>query len=308
VEEGAGGVEWRCRGITWDGGVPGLRWHGGRVSPLVYGRELAFRATGVRRCAGARGTPCPLGAGIPGRATGGRCPECARLDRAHSVAADTLADDPRPYRVYLAWFGPGMTKVGITGEARGDARLLEQGAVTFSWLGRGPLMAARRTEEVLRQALGVPDRVPYERKRAARHVLPDAAERAREVEELHGRAGAVGGWAETLEPLPCAPRDHAAAFGLDRPGGLPPLSGTVTELVDGGVVTGRLLAAAGPDLHLLDPAGRCLALDTRLMGGWVLERPGAGGAGGGAGSAVEGTAFSVPVSGVVTPDRQQGLF
>ncbi|MFF8511223.1 DUF2797 domain-containing protein [Streptomyces sp. NPDC015492] len=274
-------MEWRCRGITWAGGEPGLRWWGGRVSALAYGQQLAFRAVGERRCPGARGNPCPLDAVVSGRATGGRCAECARLDRTHSVAADTFLDDPQPYRVYLAWFGPGMTKVGITAEARGEARLLEQGAVTFGWLGRGPLMAARRTEEVLRQALGVPDRVAYERKRAARHALPSAAERAAEVRELYGRAREVGGWTETLEPLEFAARDHAAVFGLD---GLPPLAGTVTELVDGGVVSGRLLAAAGPDLHLLDPGGRCVALDTRLMGGWALR--GAG----------EGVALSVPVA------------
>ncbi|MFD3727974.1 DUF2797 domain-containing protein [Streptomyces sp. NPDC058671] len=272
-------MEWWCRGITWSGGVPGLRWRGGKVSALSYGQQLAFRAVGERRCPGARGNPCPLDAVVSGRATGGRCPECARLDRAHSVAADTFLDDPQPYRVYLAWFGPGMTKVGITAESRGDARLLEQGAVTFSWLGRGPLMAARRTEEVLRQALGVPDRVAYERKRAARHALPSAPDRAGEVEALHRRAGEVGGWTETLEPLEFVPRDHVEAFHLD---GLPPLAGTVSELVDGGVVSGRLLAAAGPDLHLLDPGGRCLALDTRLMGGWVLR------------SAEEGHPFSVP--------------
>ncbi|MCX5391999.1 DUF2797 domain-containing protein [Streptomyces sp. NBC_00094] len=277
-------MEWRCRGLGWAGGVPGLRWRGGRVSALVYGQELGFRAVGVRRCPGARGNACPLEAVVSGRATGGRCGECARLDRAHSVAADTLLDDPQPYRVYLAWFGPGMTKVGITAEARGEARLLEQGAVAFSWLGRGPLMAARRTEEVLRQALGVPDRIAYERKRAVRHALPPVEERAREVEELHRRAREVGGWTETLEPLEFAPRDHVGAFRLD---GLPPLDGTVTELVDGGVVTGRLLAAAGPDLHLLDPGGRCLALDTRLMGGWALQ--GVQGAG-------EGAVFSVPVA------------
>ncbi|CAO0827451.1 hypothetical protein SMICM17S_01872 [Streptomyces microflavus] len=100
------------------------------------------------------------------------------------MAADTLLDDPRTYRVYLAWFGPGMVKVGITREERGAARLREQGAVAFTWLGRGPLMAARRTEEVLRAALGVPDRIPYARKRAVRGRLPGEQER-------FGRGGGV---------------------------------------------------------------------------------------------------------------------
>ncbi|MFF9842450.1 DUF2797 domain-containing protein [Streptomyces sp. NPDC013740] len=259
---------WRSAGMSWQGGRPGLRWDGGRVSSLSYGRVIGFRAVGERRCAGARGNACPLGALVGGRSTGGRCPDCARLDRAHSVAADTLLDDPRPYRVYLAWFGPGMVKVGITREERGDARLLEQGAVAFSWLGRGPLMAARRTEEVLRHALAVPDRIPYARKRLVRAALPPAADRAREVEELYGRAEGVGAWAETLERLPCEVHDHVGAFRLD---GLPALDASVVELVPDGVVSGRLRAAAGPDLHLLDRDGRHLALDTRLLTGWGIE-------------------------------------
>ncbi|MGW5420153.1 DUF2797 domain-containing protein [Streptomyces sp. NPDC003943] len=264
-----GMVVWRSKGVSWRDGAPALRWAGGRVSPLAYGRDIAFRAVGERHCAGARGNACPLAAVVSGRSTGGRCPECARLDRAHSVAADTIADDPRPYRVYLAWSGPGMVKVGITAEERGDARLLEQGAVAFSWLGRGPLMAARRTEEVLRHALAVPDRVPYARKRAVRHTLPPAAEREREIGELYGRATGVPAWAETLEVLPCEVHDHGRLFGLDA---LTSYAAAVTELVDGGVVAGRLLAAAGPDLHLLDRAGRTVVLDTRLLTGWDLRR------------------------------------
>lgn len=265
------------------------------MSALVYGQALAFRAVGARMCPGARGNPCPLAATVPGRSTGAQCPECARLDRAHSVAADTIADDPRPYRVYLAWFGPGMTKVGITAEERGPARLLEQGAVAFCWLGRGPLMAARRTEELLRHALKVPDRIPYDRKRVVRHALPGPDARRREIEELYGRATALPGWTETLERLDFRAYDHGDAFGLH---GLPPLSATVTELVDDGVVAGRLLAAAGPDLHLLDPEGRCLALDTRLVRGWglVAVRSGAGtDTGTGTGTGFGDHAVTVPV-------------
>ncbi|WP_030752364.1 DUF2797 domain-containing protein [Streptomyces griseus] len=294
---GGGRSVWRSGGIGWAGGSPGLRWWGGRVSPVAYGRPLALRAAGGRACAGVRGNPCPTGAAVPERSTGGLCPECARLDRAHSVAADTFADDPRPYRVYLAWFGPGTVKVGITGEHRGSVRLLEQGAVAFCWLGRGPLMAARRTEEVLRQALGVPDRVPYERKRALRVAPPDAAARRGEVEELYGRALGVGGWGETLEALPFTAYDHGDAFGL---GELPALDGTVTALVDGGTVTGRVLAAAGPDLHLRDPGGRHLVLDGRLLAGWGLER------------AAEDASWSVPVGAAprAADERsgQEGLF
>ncbi|MFD0022705.1 DUF2797 domain-containing protein [Streptomyces sp. NPDC058382] len=300
-------MDWQCTGLRWpeERGGPVLGWRRGREvrgSALTYGTEFGFRATGVRSCSGARGNVCPLGAVVSARSTGGRCPECGRLDRAHSVAADTIPDDPRTYRVYLAWFGPGMVKVGITAEARGAARLREQGAVVFSWLGRGPLMAARRAEELLRAAFGVPDRIPYARKRAVRAGLPVAAERAGEVAELYGRAVALdgGGWPEALERLPFEAVDHAGLFGIAgtaASGGIGEVGGisesrlgesrgpgeacgragalrAVTGLVDGGAVAGRLVAAAGPDLHLKTGTDGVVVVDTRLMTGWTLAAAG----------------------------------
>ncbi|MEU0256789.1 DUF2797 domain-containing protein [Streptomyces sp. NPDC006184] len=261
---------WRCAGLRWVGGGPVLEWGGGRRSALPWGKRIVFAVPegGVRRCVGARGNACARGAAVPGRSTGARCEECARLDRAHSVAADTIADDPRPYRVYLAWFGPGLVKVGITALERGPARLLEQGAVCFSWLGTGPLMAARRTEELLRAALRVPDRIAYAEKRAVRSALPGTeAERATEVQELHARAVALTGWPETLRREVCEVTDHVRAFGLD---GVPAALGEVTGLVPGGAVHGELVAAAGPDLHLAVAGLGVVVLDTRLMTGWEL--------------------------------------
>jgi hypothetical protein len=120
---------------------------------------------------------------------------------------------------------------------------------------------------VLRAALGVPDRIPYDAKRAVRSELPgDAGERGAEVAALHARAAALPGWPEALERMPPEVVDHAGVFGLD---GLPPATGTVRELVPGGLVEGRLLAAAGPDLHLRTGQG-VLVLDTRLLPGWPL--------------------------------------
>ncbi|MFD7277305.1 DUF2797 domain-containing protein [Streptomyces sp. NPDC059862] len=271
---------WRCSGLRWAAGGPELVWSGGRASALTWGKRVAFGVVegGVRTCAGARGHACPGRAGVPGRSTGARCEECARLDRAHSVAADAVPDDPRPYHVYLAWFGPGMVKVGITAVERGPARLLEQGAVCFSWLGAGPLMAARRAEELLRAALRVPDRIPYAEKRAVRAVLPGTeAERAAEIEELHGRAVTLGGWPDSLAREPFRAVDHVRAFGLK---GAPRAVGEVSELVAGGVVSGELVAAAGPDLHLATGGRGVVVLDTRLMTGWGLVPVGGGGAGG----------------------------
>lgn len=273
---------WKCAGLRWAVDGPVLAWDGGRRSTLPRGKRVAFGVLegGVRTCVGARGHPCPVRAAVPGRSTGARCEECARLERAHSVAADTVADDPRPYHVYLAWFGPGLVKVGITAEERGSARLLEQGAVCFSWLARGPLMAARRSEELLRAALRVPDRIPYGVKRAVRSSLPGTpAGRAAEIEALHARAVALDAWPEALDREPFRPVDHAGVFGLTA--GLATAYGEVRELVAGGGVSGALVAVAGPDLHLATERGT-VVLDTRLMTGWELvpALPGAAGDGG----------------------------
>ncbi|MEU1467240.1 DUF2797 domain-containing protein [Streptomyces sp. NPDC005761] len=300
---------WQCTGLRWpdERGGPVLGWRKGpqaRASALAYGTGLGFRAAGERICVGARGNACPVAAPVPERSTGARCAECGRLDRAHSVAADTIPDDPRTYRVYLAWFGAGMVKVGITAEERGAARLREQGAVVFSWLGRGPLMAARRAEEVLRAALGVPDRIPYARKRAVRGDLPAREERAAEVADLYGRAAALDGrgWPEALERLPFEAVDHAGIFGIDAPAGTGGAWGpggvvrAVTGLVDGGTVAGRLVAAAGPDLHLETLANGIVVVDTRLMTGWALAAAGAG------------AGLSVPTVVVGGGSSQTGLF
>lgn len=130
---------WRCSGLRWSDGGPVLIWGGGRGSALSWGKRVAFGVVdeGIRTCVGARGNACPVWAVVSGRSAGARCEECARLDRAHSVAADTMADDPRPYRVYLAWFGPGLVKVGITGVARGRRGCWSRGPSSSAGSGRG---------------------------------------------------------------------------------------------------------------------------------------------------------------------------
>ncbi|WP_086724206.1 DUF2797 domain-containing protein [Streptomyces sp. NRRL B-24085] len=108
------------------------------------------------------------------------------------------------------------------------------------------------------------DRTTRELRRA---VEESAAERAAEIAELHARAVALGGWPESLTRAPYRPVDHVGIFGL---AGLPTAVGEVTGLVAGGSVGGRLLAAAGPDLHLETADGGAVVLDTRLMTGWEL--------------------------------------
>lgn len=275
--EGGSRAGWRCAGLRWSTAgaapEPALVWrhpaHGERLSPLPPGRPLAFTSGDGRRCVGVRRggrhTPCPDAAAVPETAVSAQCPQCARLDRSRSVAADTIADDPRPYDVYLAWFAPGLIKVGITAAERNGARLLEQAALSYALLGRGPLMAARRAEAVLGAALAVPDRFPYAAKRAARHPAAPPADRTAELAELHERALGLPGLPESLAVRDFAPVHHDAAFHLDR---VRPSPGTV-GLAPGRTVAGRVAAVAGPDVYVDTPGGQLL-LDARHLAGWAL--------------------------------------
>jgi hypothetical protein len=277
---------WRCAGLRWR--EQGAEWvwshpaQGVRQSGIGAGArlELGVGTDAVRRCAGVwragRDTPCPYGADgaeLPSAARRDQCGECAALDRTSSVAADTVADDPRPYAVYLAYFGPGLLKVGITAAARGRVRLLEQAAVCFAFLGEGPLMAARRTEAVLGAALGVPDRVLDPAKRAARHRLPDRAARESEVAALHARVTALQReLPDALRPAPFRCLDHTALFGLTADPPPPPPTAEVTALVPGCALTGTVQAVAGHDVYVDTPDGTVL-FDARLAAGWPLHRP-----------------------------------
>nr|WP_260636633.1 DUF2797 domain-containing protein [Streptomyces angustmyceticus] len=303
---------WRCTGPRWSGGGPGsgaegrfgqrLGWYCAergeeRVSMLPAGKVLAFAAQGERRCLGVRRAGrwivCPYGAVLDGAGAKDQCARCARLDRSRSVAADTMADDPRPYGVYLAYFGPGLLKVGITAVERGPARLVEQGAVAYAWLGRGPLMAARRAEALLGSALAVPDRFAKAAKRAARGALPPVADRFAELAQLHRTAQELPGWPETLRTVEFAGADHTELFGLDRiPGEVAELGG----MASGAEIVGEVLTGVGADVYLRlagggggdDGGGEAVAvMDARLLSGWVL------------GAAV-GRVTTVPVRGVVT--------
>ncbi|MFI6765541.1 DUF2797 domain-containing protein [Streptomyces sp. NPDC050355] len=291
---------------------------------LPAGKRLAFAAQGERRCLGVRRAGgwivCPYAAVLDGASAKDQCARCAQLDRSRSVAADTMADDPRPYGVYLAYFGPGLLKVGITAAERGSARLVEQGAIAYAWLGRGPLMAARRAEALLGSALAVPDRFAKAAKRAARGALPPVSERAAELAQLHRRARELAGWPEALEPVAFACTDHTELFGLGR---VPPEVAELGGMTAGAEIVGEVLAGVGSDVYLRlageavgeagggaaevvggaaggEAGGVVAVLDARGLSGWVL-------------GAASGRVTTVPVRAAASRMReregeQEGLF
>lgn len=87
---------------------------------------------------------------------------------AKTISQQQEAINRRPHVVYLAYFAPGLVKVGITQEARGIRRLLEQGARMALKLKTFPsALIARQYEERISGVAGVVEHVVHSRKLAA---------------------------------------------------------------------------------------------------------------------------------------------
>lgn len=263
--------------MLWTDGSPTLAWQrpdaagDDVVSVLALDAPLAFRVAAGRACTGVwrsgRRLPCPTNAPLPAESTTVRCTGCTAMDRSSSVAADTRLDDPRLFAVYLAHHGDAGVKVGITAAERGTSRLLEQGALASVVIGQGPLATARRTENVLAHALGLPDRMSTRAKRAARRAPGTAAQRTAELSALRDHAHTAAAWPDTLERTESAVLDHAAAYGLPDTG--LPDHRVLAPLALAHTLVGSLRHAVGPDVYLDTTAGLVL-IDTRLLAGWGL--------------------------------------
>ncbi|MFG2691986.1 DUF2797 domain-containing protein [Kitasatospora sp. NPDC048407] len=267
---------WTSTGLRWHDGAPRLTATDGRTShtrPLTDGLPVAWRIAGPRQCTGAttaRGhRPCPHHAHIEPDGTTTQCPSCQSADRGLQLARDRILDDGRTYRLYLAWFGPGLLKVGLTAEERGTVRLLEQAALTWTFLARGSLPAVRRAELAVAHAKLARERIPAAAKYPAWWTLPTPADRHAEL--TAGRTRAHQLLAEhPVTLLPDHPvTDQVELYGLTA--GAPEQYQQVKALSDGARLTGRLRRPIGGHLFLDPPAGPPLLLDTRLLTGWTLH-------------------------------------
>jgi len=267
---------WIATGLRWRGGLPSLTAVNGRREHervVGAGTSVSWLVAGPRRCTGVwtagRYHPCPHLAVIEPAAKAVQCEACQGADLGLALARDQILDDGRTYLLYLAWFGGGMLKVGITGEQRGTARLLEQAALAFTFVGRGRLPGVRRAELTVAQAGLARERLATRAKAACWWGLPDAEHRRQELVELRGGVLRVLD-GHAIEIFPAGPViDHVELFGLAD--GAPPLYRAVAALSDGATVAGTLRAPVGRHLFLdTEQHEPPLLLDTRLLTGWTL--------------------------------------
>lgn len=149
-----------------------------RIRVRLLGEPLSLHTTGQRYCTGrhdlaaSRAQPCPLERAMPD-STYTQCAECMRATgfnpafyNAAEISPQQRAYNAGGHLVYLANFGRGLLKVGITHERRGVRRLLEQGARAGVILARfDDAYGARDLEAQIAAEFEVAETVRASRKR-----------------------------------------------------------------------------------------------------------------------------------------------
>ncbi len=288
--------DWQVTGVSWAERMARLEWAGAggalRSSELRLDAELAFVFGTDRRCIGfwrsGRRLACSTETVLTAAGRSSQCADCQAMERSNSIATDTRLDDPRPFSVYLAHHG-SVIKVGITAAERGEARLLEQGALASTFISTGSLVGARRIEKLLTTTLGLPDRVSTSRKRRARDQPGSTAEREARLVSIAEQVAGLP-WPDGQSRSEIQVRDHVAVYGLPAGGVRPDVE--LRTPVPAGVITGQIACTIGSDLYLRTSAGLAL-LDTHVLAGWTLGR------------AAAGAVLAVPLEKVELPPREQ---
>jgi hypothetical protein len=236
------------------------------------GTRIAWILSGPRTCTGvwtgADRRPCPATAPIPPDTTDAQCPACARADRGRQIARDMAPDDGREYVLYLAWFGPGLVKVGLTAADRGRDRLLEQGAITLTMIAVGPYRAIRQAEQAASAGGLATERITTRSKIAAWPRLPAPRERAESLAVARDRLTNDLSWPRQVRLIPDGVTDQAQDFGLaDK---VPERWQEVTAIGDGATLTGQIRSVVGRHV-LLDTGSGPLLCDMRRAAGRIIR-------------------------------------
>ncbi|MGH3250950.1 MAG: DUF2797 domain-containing protein [Trebonia sp.] len=238
----------------------------------VPGERVGWLLARPRTCTGVwTGTtrrPCPSAAAVKADTADAQCAACARADKGRQIARDAAPDDGREYLLYLAWFGPGLVKVGLTAAGRGRDRLLEQGAISFAVLAAGPYGPVRHAEKTVSSAGLAAERVTAKAKAAAWLGLPPPRERAQALAAVRDKVADTICWPAGIQPRPGAVVDQVRDFGLSTP--LPGDWREVTAISDGAVLAGTIRAVIGRRA-LLDTADGPLLCDMRRAAGWTIR-------------------------------------
>lgn len=264
----------------------GLHWHGGNAAltvinndgdesscPVRVGDPVSWRVHGPRRCVGVwlatagRRQQCPHQVIIDRTGSQSQCPGCAGRDPGRALARDATPNDPRTFALYLAWYGDGLLKVGLTAAERGSDRLTEQGALAFTWLCRGPFQSIRAAEQQVAATAVARERLHRNTKIAAYRRPGDSTLRHDQLAAAHQRLTTLLDWPPERIPAPLEIHDHTALFGLADPIAWP--TQQITDLADDAVLAGSVTCLAGQDAIIAIDSVPTL-IDLRLLAGRQL--------------------------------------
>lgn len=181
---------------------------------------------------------------------------------ADSVSAQQEKINQNPHFVYLAYFAPGVIKVGISQEERGIRRLLEQGArlalklETFS-----SALIARQYEAKIASLDGIVETMPIHKKL---ELIKQPFERADGEKKLQQKLleieQKIGVSFPKSELITCEDYFHTAGVDLTR----------VVLMKDQNQLAGRVRSVIGPIL-IADYDGQLLAYNLKKFIGYQAQ-------------------------------------
>ena len=181
---------------------------------------------------------------------------------ADSVSAQQEKINQNPHFVYLAYFAPGVIKVGISQEKRGIRRLLEQGArlalklETFS-----SALIARQYEAKIARLDGIVETMPIHKKLKLIKQPFDRADGEKKLQQkLLEIEQKIGVSFPRSELILCEDYFHTAGVDLTR----------VVLMKDQNQLAGRVRSVIGPIL-IVDYDGQLLAYNVKKFIGYQAQ-------------------------------------
>ena len=182
---------------------------------------------------------------------------------ADSVSAQQEKINQNPHFVYLAYFAPGVIKVGISQEERGIRRLLEQGArLALKLETFASALIARQYEAKIARLDGVVETMPIHKKLELVKQPFDHADGEKKLQQkLLEIEQKIGVLFPASELIPCEDYFHTTGVDLTR----------VVLMKDQNQLAGRVRSIIGPIL-IADYDGQLLAYNVKKFIGYQAHK------------------------------------
>jgi len=244
------------------------------LSGLIFNWKLSIE----RYCPGyfieGKHNPCPDNSMI-----GTGYEQCLKCDRKQGFrSAFLFKEEPKPHIkkylsqphfIYLAYFEPGLIKVGTASKSRKKARLIEQDALVYSFIAKSDGFSIQDLERTISKECGLPERITnaHKLKYLTEVLRIPVAERL--IEETYTKIFKLFGKSSEFEEW-FFPKE---SFRIENLTSLPDLyfpDKKVHFLKHENVLFGKFLGLRGRFL-LIENNGEIIAFDKKDLAGRKIE-------------------------------------